>query len=98
MTRRREQRRSSVSEQPEPLGSVSRPFGPLVPGTQTCLACGSADLVRIRMGAPGGRDVVFVSCRACEHTGWFDADGDGTPLTSDEVANLQTPGGRRPGR
>ncbi len=73
-----------------PLGSVSQAGGPLVPGTATCLRCGSSDLVRIRMGAPGGREVVFVSCRQCERTGWFAVDGDGTPLSSEEVAGGPT--------
>ncbi len=98
MTRRRDGRRSNATQTPEPLGSVSHPLGSLAPGTEACQECGGTDLVRIRMGAPGGRAVVFVSCRRCEHTGWFAQDGAGIPLTSDEVAALHMPGGADPGR
>lgn len=90
MTRRREPRRAA--EPRTPLGSVSQAAGPLAPGTATCLGCGGSDLVRIRMGAPGGREVVFVSCRHCERTGWFAVDGDGTPLTSEDVAGARPAG------
>ena len=93
MTRRKDARRSAGPPAPEPLGSVSRPLGPVPPGTEACLGCGSTDLVRIEMGAPGGSQVVFVSCPACERTGWFAADGDGTPLTSEDVARLRATGG-----
>ncbi len=91
MTRRRESRRAA--EPHAPLGSVSQAAGPLAPGTSTCLGCGGTELVRIRMGAPGGRDVVFVSCRHCERTGWFALDGDGTPLTTEDVAGGGPAGG-----
>ena len=96
MTRRRESRRSA--EGPVPLGSVSQGSGPLVPGTRQCLRCGSTDLVRIRMGVAAGRNVVFVSCPRCEHTGWFDEDGDGTPLNSEDVTGLPPGGGPAPSR
>ena len=91
MTRRKDPRRSAA-DLPLPLGSVAQPVGALTPGTEACLGCGNTDLVRIRMGAPGGRDVVFVSCQRCERTGWFAEDGDGTPLTSDEVTGLSSAG------
>jgi hypothetical protein len=32
-----------------------------------------------------GTAVVFVSCHRCEHKGWYPTDGDGTPLSRDEV-------------
>lgn len=83
MTRRREPRRPT--EGPVPLGSVSQGAGPLVAGTHRCQHCGASELVRIRMSTPTGRPVVFVSCPACEHRAWFALDGDGTPLSDDEV-------------
>lgn len=97
MTRRKDPRRAATSS-PLPLGSVAQPVGPLAAGTEACRRCGNTDLVRIRMGAPGGRDVVFVSCPRCELTGWFAEDGDGTPLTSAEVTGLPSPGGDGPAR
>lgn len=92
MTRRREPRRQKAA--PVPLGSVSQHGGALAPGAEACLGCGNTDLVRIRMGSPGGRELVFVSCPRCERKAWFAVDGDGTPLSSDEV----TGGGPEPGR
>ena len=80
MTRRREARRAVSAP---PLGSMSQQPAAHAAGTQTCSACGSTDLVRIRMGAPTGLPLVFVSCRACEQTAWFALDGDGTPLSAD---------------
>jgi len=90
VTRRRESRRAASP--PPPLGSMSQQTASAVPGTQTCSACGSTDLVRIRMGAPTGRPLVFVSCRACEQTAWFAQDGDGTPLTADGSPLRPAPG------
>lgn len=98
MTRRREPRRAPAPAPLPPLGSVSQPSGPHAPGTLACLGCGGSELVRIRMGAPGGRDVVFVSCPTCERTGWFAEDGDGAPLTSEEITGLGSPGGDRASR
>jgi len=69
----------------EPLGSVSQPTGPVVPGSEACLRCGATDLTRIRMALTDGRQVVFVSCPACEQRNWFALDVDGTPLDRDEV-------------
>ena len=92
MTRRKDGRHGSRAE-PLPLGSVAQPADLLTPGTEACLGCGATDLVRIRMGAPGGRDVVFVSCAHCERTGWFALDGDGAPLTSKDVTGFDAPGG-----
>ena len=97
MTRRKDTRRAAANL-PLPLGSVAQPVGPLAPGTEACRGCGSTDLVRIRMGAPGGRDVVFVSCPHCEQTGWFAEDGDGTPLSSAEITGLGSPGGEQASR
>ena len=92
MTRRKDPRRAAANA-PLPLGSVAGAVGPLMPGTEACVACGATDLVRIRMGATTGRDVMFVSCPHCEQTAWFAADGDGTPLTSEEIVGLASPGG-----
>ena len=93
MTRRKETRR--VPSAPLPLGSVAQPAGPPARGTEACLSCGATDLVRIRMGVAGGRNVVFVSCPRCEHTAWFDEDGDGTPLSSEDVTGIDPTGGRQ---
>ena len=90
MTRRRDPRRSA--EGPVPLGSVSQSSGPLVAGTRECLTCGATDLVRIRMSTPAGLPVVFVSCQACERRAWFALDGDGTPLSSEEVTGRPADG------
>lgn len=83
--RKGEQSGGRGSLPPEPLGSMSQPGGPLAPGTEACQQCGSPDLTRIRMTLSSGRPAVFVSCTACERTGWFALDGDGTPLPRDEV-------------
>lgn len=93
MTRRKETRR--VTSTPLPLGSVAQPVGPLAVGTEACLSCGAQDVVRIRMGVASGRNVVFVSCPRCEHTAWFDEDGDGTPLSSEDITGIDPAGGRQ---
>lgn len=86
MARRRgETGRSRASAPPEPLGSISQPQGLLPPGTEACLGCGETRLTRIRMGLPDGRQATFVSCPSCELTNWFALEGDGTPLSRDEV-------------
>ncbi|GCE78104.1 hypothetical protein [Cellulomonas biazotea] len=86
MARRRgDAARARDARPPEPLGSVSQPSGPVVPGTEACAHCGSTELTRIRMTLSSGRPAVFVSCAACERTGWFALDGDGEPLGRDEV-------------
>lgn len=85
MPRRKGEPSGSRGVPAEPLGSMSQPGGPLVPGTETCRQCGATDLTRIRMTLSSGRPAVFVSCAACEQTGWFAFDGDGTPLPRDEV-------------
>ncbi len=95
MTRRRDARRPS--EGPVPLGSVSQRSGPLVPGTRQCLHCGAQELVRIRMSTPTGRAAVFVSCPACEHRAWFAVEGDGTPLSDEDVTGRPA-GGSGTGR
>ena len=92
MTRRKDARR--VANASLPLGSVAQPSGPAVPGTETCRRCGAPDVVRIRMGAAGDRRLVFVSCPHCEQTGWFDEDGDGTPLNSEDITGIDPSGGR----
>ena len=91
MTRRKVPPRAPRA--PLPLGSIAQPAGPVPPGTAACLACGATDLVRIRMGGAGGRNVVFVSCPHCEQTAWFDEDGDGTPLRGEDVTGVPPAGG-----
>lgn len=64
---------------------MSQPTGPGVPGTDACLRCGGTDLTRIRMALTDGRQVVFVSCAACEQRNWFPLDGSGVPLDREQV-------------
>lgn len=81
------------AEDPKPLGSFARSEPQQehldVPGTRTCLHCGSERLTRIRMRTPSGLDVVFVACGACERTAWFAVAGNGVPLTADQVGGLE---------
>ncbi|GEL95149.1 hypothetical protein [Cellulomonas composti] len=77
--------RARAAAAAEPLGSMSQATGPLPLGTEVCLRCGSDRLTRIRMGLTDGRPAYFVSCPACEQTNWFALEGDGTPLSKDEV-------------
>ncbi|GIG24814.1 hypothetical protein [Cellulomonas denverensis] len=69
----------------EPLGSLTRPDQEITPGTEHCVSCGSEQLTRLRLTLADGTEVTFVSCHACEHRAWIPVDGDGTPLTRDEV-------------
>ncbi|MFS0702305.1 hypothetical protein AB6N24_20215 [Cellulomonas sp. 179-A 4D5 NHS] len=77
--------RGRASEEPAPLGSLSRGEPSVPRGTETCASCGSESLTRLSMVLGDGTAVVFVSCHRCEHKGWYPTDGDGTPLTRDEV-------------
>ena len=56
-----------------------------MPGTAACLDCGETDLTRIRMALADGRQVVFVSCPACEQRNWFPLDGAGGPLDREDA-------------
>ncbi|KQY47514.1 hypothetical protein [Cellulomonas sp. Root137] len=86
MARRKgEAARARAERAGEPLGSISQPSGPGVPGTDACLRCGATDLTRIRMALTDGRQVVFVSCPSCEQRNWFPLDGSGIPLDRDEI-------------
>ena len=86
MARRRgEPGRARGGQPAEPLGSISQPAGPLVPGTEACTRCGETGLTRIRMTVQGDRAAMFVSCPSCEQTNWFAVHGDGTPLSRDEA-------------
>ena len=86
MARRKgEAARARAERAGEPLGSISQPAGPGVPGTAACLQCGETDLTRIRMALADGRQVVFVSCPACEQRNWFPLDGNGVPLDRADV-------------
>lgn len=69
----------------EPLGSVTRPLVDDRVTAPRCHACGEEDLTRLRLALPDGRPAVFASCGACETTGWFVVDGDGTALGPDGV-------------
>ena len=77
--------RARAERAAEPLGSISQPMGAGVPGTAACLRCGETDLTRIRLALTDGRQVVFVSCPACEQRNWFPLDGSGVPLDRDDV-------------
>ncbi|UJP39524.1 hypothetical protein F1D97_14555 [Cellulomonas palmilytica] len=77
--------RARAAAPTEPLGSISQPQGVLPPGTEACVSCGETRLTRIRMALPDGRQATFVSCPSCEVTNWFALEGDGTPLSRDEV-------------
>jgi hypothetical protein len=83
--RKGEAARARAERAGEPLGSISQPAGPGVPGTAACLQCGETDLTRIRMALADGRQVVFVSCPACEQRNWFPLDGNGVPLDRADV-------------
>ena len=86
MARRKgEAARARAERAGEPLGSISQPAGPAVPGTAACLDCGETDLTRIRMALTDGRQVVFVSCPACEQRNWFPLDGAGSPLDRADI-------------
>ncbi|MDQ0373267.1 hypothetical protein [Cellulomonas humilata] len=86
MARRKgEAARARAERAGEPLGSISQPSGPGVPGTSACLQCGETELTRIRMALADGRQVVFVSCPSCEQRNWFPLDGTGVPLDRADV-------------
>ena len=86
MARRKgEAARARAQQAAEPLGSISQPGGPAVPGTEACLRCGETQMTRIRMALASGRQVLFVSCPACEQRNWFPLNGSGAPLSRDEV-------------
>ncbi|MEV7972717.1 hypothetical protein [Cellulomonas sp. NPDC089187] len=69
----------------EPLGSLTRQDQQVPVGTQACTACGATRLTRLRLTLADGTEVTFVSCHACEHRAWVPVDGDGTPLTREQV-------------
>ena len=86
MARRKgEAARARAERAGEPLGSISQPLGQGVAGTASCLHCGETELTRIRMALADGRQVVFVSCPACEQRNWFPLDGRGIPLDRADV-------------
>ena len=81
--------RARAQQASEPLGSISQPGGPAVPGTEACLRCGETQLTRIRMALTSGKQVLFVSCPECEQRNWFPLDGNGTPLSREEVMGTE---------
>lgn len=69
----------------EPLGSLTQQNRAVPLGTENCGSCGSARLTRLGLTLADGTEVTFVSCHDCEHRAWFPVDGDGTPLTREQV-------------
>jgi hypothetical protein len=88
--RKGEAARARAQQAAEPLGSISQPGGPAIPGTEACLRCGETQMTRIRMALTSGKQVLFVSCPACEQRNWFPLEGNGTPLSRDEVMGGET--------
>ncbi|QTE30260.1 hypothetical protein [Pengzhenrongella sicca] len=68
-----------------PLGSITLETTRTVPGTLTCAECDSAELTHLRLTLTDGSPVVFVSCHACEHKGWFAVGGAGEALSLESV-------------
>lgn len=77
--------RARAPEEPAPLGSLSRAGSAVVAGTEACATCGATSLTRLSMVLGDGTAVVFVSCHRCERKAWYPADGDGTPLSREDV-------------
>ena len=73
-----------------PLGSIATTSNRTVPGTAVCAMCASTALTHLEMTLTDGTPVVFVSCHACEHKGWFDVNGDGTAMSLDAVLGSAT--------
>jgi hypothetical protein len=66
--------------QPQPLGSLVTAPPATSPHTSSCAHCGATVLTEVRLTLTDGSPVTFVSCHACERTGWFAADGDALGL------------------
>lgn len=73
-----------------PLGSIAHAPARTAPGTVTCGQCGSGELTHLEMTLTDGSPVVFVSCHACEHKGWFASDGTGEMLSLESVLDSTT--------
>ncbi|MGV8968062.1 MAG: hypothetical protein ACOH2F_17515 [Cellulomonas sp.] len=87
-TQRPRGRRTQVAALP--LGSIATVAPRTAPGTSCCGVCASTALTHLEMTLTDGTPVVFVSCHTCEHKGWFDVDGDGTPMSLDAVLGSAT--------
>ncbi len=74
-----------ASDAVEPLGSLAGTTIGSAPGPESCSACGGTTLTRVRIVLTDSTPVVFVSCHACEHKGWYEEGGDGTELGLDWV-------------
>lgn len=77
--------RPRAREEAPPLGSLSQGGESVPAGTEACGSCGSTSLTRVSMVLGDGTAVVFVSCHRCEHKGWYPTEGDGTPLSREDV-------------
>ena len=72
------------------LGSIALAPTRTAPGTLTCGRCASTTLTHLQMTLTDGSPVVFVSCHACEHKGWFALDGTGVNLSFESVLSSAT--------
>lgn len=73
-----------------PLGSISAAPVRTAPGTVTCTRCGSGELTHLEMTLTDGSPVIFVSCHACEHKGWFAVGGAGEMRSLESVIDSAT--------
>ena len=87
-TQRPRGRRASVVA--PPLGSIATMAPRTAPGTTCCYVCAGTALTHLELTLTDGTPVVFVSCHTCEHKGWFEVDGDGTPMSLDAVLGSAT--------
>jgi hypothetical protein len=87
-TQRARGRRAPVAALP--LGSIATVAPRTAPGTSSCGVCASTALTHLEMTLTDGTPVVFISCHACEHKGWFEVDGDGSPMSLDAVLGSAT--------
>ena len=87
-TQRARGRRAQVAALP--LGSIATVAPRTAPGTTCCGVCAGTALTHLEMTLTDGTPVVFVSCHTCEHKGWFEVDGDGTPMSLDAVLGSAT--------
>lgn len=87
-TQRPRARRAQVAALP--LGSIATVAPRTVPGTSCCGVCAGIALTHLELTLTDGTPVVFVSCHTCEHKGWFEVDGDGTPMSLDAVLGSAT--------
>lgn len=81
-------RRAAVAA--PPLGSIAVAPARTAPGTVACGQCGSGELTHLEMTLTDGSPVVFVSCHACEHKGWFASDGTGEMRSLESVLGSTT--------